>query len=375
MVLQPYESPLRENGPIVRFPNWQSLSSSIPNPKGDGLEAPAPPNPQSEIRGSTELAEVNPQSAPPPNPQSQAPARPGRPRALDRDKQATICNLVAAGVSLRQAAQFVDCDRSSIRREAKRNGEFRRQFAKARSEASIHPLETLRRAARADWRAALCWMERLDPQRFARPDASVVTQRESNQFVVNLVESIEHAVSNPRERVQLFELLSAVMPAAMRRRWQGRRVRGKLQETKMAEERRCSLERMQRDDRRFEFFREIARYLPNELHHKLHQNLDLLDPEEVFRPPARGTGAPAQVQCDAMTHDSSTRSDATNADSTSAGPTSDGRTGADFPNIAPPADSFAPHPERNPDNNAPPPHANYESANDLRQPGGAKLPE
>src|SRR5262245_9602092 len=80
----------------------------------------------------------------------------GRPRALDEDKQTTVCSLVAAGVSIREAADFLDCDPRSIRREAERNENFRRQLAQAKSDARIHPLETLRRAAKSNWRAALC---------------------------------------------------------------------------------------------------------------------------------------------------------------------------------------------------------------------------
>jgi hypothetical protein len=315
-------------------------------------------NPQSEIR----------------NPQSEIAPRRGRPRVLDENKQATVCNLVAAGVSLRQAAQFIDCDRKSIRREAQRNGAFRRQLAKARSEASIYPLQTLRQAAKTNWRAALCWMERLDPQRFARPDASVVTQRESNQFVGNLVEAIEETVSNPRERGDLFDLLSAVIPAAMRRRWEGRRLRGKIEQTKMAEDQRRGLERQQRDARRFELFREIGRHLPYELYHKLHRNVDLLDPEEVFAPEppasAERANASAEPHNDAAAKANSTTDDRSSDDPTSGNPTSAGQT-----NNAPPGDNFVPPPGRNFDNFAPPSTNNRQPTNDLRGHVGAKFTE
>jgi hypothetical protein len=167
-------------------------------------------------------------------------------------------------------------------------------------------------------------MERLDPERFARPDASVVTQRESNQFVGNLVEAIEETVSDAGERGDLFELLSAVMPAAMRRRWEGRRLRGKIEQTKMAEEEqeeRRGLERQERDARRFELFREIGRHLPYELYHKLHQNVDLLDPEEVFAPgppaSAERANAGAAPHNDAPSKEKSTTDDRPSDDPTS----------------------------------------------------------
>jgi len=143
----------------------------------------------------------------------------GQPRALDAPKQKTVCSLVATGVSLRQAAHFVNCDPKTIRREAQRNDDFRRELAKAKSEASMQPLATVRRAANSNWRAALCFMEHLEPRRFARESANIITQREANQFATDLFESVERVVSNPVERHNVFELIAAALPAAMRRRW------------------------------------------------------------------------------------------------------------------------------------------------------------
>jgi hypothetical protein len=143
----------------------------------------------------------------------------GQPRALDAPKQKTVCSLVATGVSLRQAAHFVNCDPKTIRREAKRNDNFREELAKAKSEAGMQPLATLQRAANHNWRAALCFLEHLQPRRFARENARIITQREANRFATDLFEFIERVISNPVERHDLFELITAAMPAAMRRRW------------------------------------------------------------------------------------------------------------------------------------------------------------
>ena len=213
----------------------------------------------------------------------------GRPKALDGENQKTVCSLLAAGASLRQAARYVDCDPQSIRREAERNDEFRRQLAKAKSEANIEPLETLRHAAKNDWRAALSWMERIDPDRFARRDASVITKREANQFVADLIESIDQAISKPRERNNLFKLLAPAMPAAMRRCWDGKATRRALERAtqvfdnrKQERQRRKCMEKSQRDLRRRNLWHEIGKWLPTELKQKFAQNEDLFDPEEVF---------------------------------------------------------------------------------------------
>jgi hypothetical protein len=307
----------------------------------------------------------------------------GRPKVLDEGKQSTVCSLVAAGVSLRQAADFVDCDRRSIRRAAERNDEFRRKLAKAKSQANIHPLETLQRAARTDWRAALHWMERLDPKRFARPSAAGITQREANQFVADLIETIEKAVTSPRQRAGLYELLSAIMPAAMRRRWDGQRVRRNIEqakrdfeETRNAEDQKWLAGIGERAKRRHDLLVEIGKYLPLDLYYKLGKNTDLLDPEEVFpqRPEASAhpTGAPAEPQQEAGANGSPTNIDPTTSGIAVAGLTNVDLTIDGTTNNAPPTDDIVPPPGRNPDDFAPPPLANLSPPNDLPSRDGAK---
>ena len=61
---------------------------------------------------------------------------PGRPKALDETQHGNVCELVAGGSSIRQAARYMGCAPSSIRREAARNEEFRRQLAMAKAEAA-----------------------------------------------------------------------------------------------------------------------------------------------------------------------------------------------------------------------------------------------
>jgi hypothetical protein len=209
----------------------------------------------------------------------------GQHKALDASKQDAVCNLIAAGVSIRQAARYVECDPKSIRREAARNDDFRRRLDKAKSEASIRPIQTLLEAAQEDWRAALSWMERVDPDRFARPDAAVVTKREANKFVADLIEAIEKEVKNPRERERLFRLLMPAMPTAMRRSWEinARRRAAQAFDRRQGErDEKKRLQRRARDERRWRLWHEIGEWLPWELYTKLQQNEDLFDPEEVF---------------------------------------------------------------------------------------------
>lgn len=300
-------------------------------------------------------------------------SEPGRPKALDSDKQTTVCSLVASGVSVRQAAHYLGCAPKSIRREAERNGEFRAQLAKARSEARMHPLETLRQAATTNWRAALAWMERLEPDRFARPDASVITKMEANQFVDNLIETIEKTVSNPRNRNDLFQLLSAALPAAMSRRWEKRampramqRVAEQLDHNRKEENKKWNAERKARGERRFELFHEMTPYLPLALCQRLMDDWRLFYIED---PPAFN---PAEADVSSRKHGPSLQE----LWSHSQGQPEARRYGrVEATNNAPPDRNNVPPPGRNSDDNAPPARANELPDNDLQAGGGAKSTE
>jgi IS30 family transposase len=221
---------------------------------------------------------------------------PGQPKALDDKNQKTVCALVAAGATLSQVAQFVGCDPKTIRREARRNDDFRCQLAKAKSDANIHPLQTLQSAAKTNWRAALRYMERLEPGRFSQPNAKIITQCEANKFAAVLIESIERAISSADERTTLFDLLTPAMPAPMRRRWNGHSMRRATERAtqdyeNMKEERarRECMEKSKRNLRRRNLWHEVGQWLPQELLDKFAQNEDLFDPEEVFaQPPGPG---------------------------------------------------------------------------------------
>ncbi|MCI0333781.1 MAG: helix-turn-helix domain-containing protein [Planctomycetes bacterium] len=100
------------------------------------------------------------------NPQS--PPKPGRPRALDEAKRREICALVTAGCGIEGAARYVGCAASTIRREALRNPQFSEQLRRADVGAELGPLQAIRRAAERYWRAGAWFLERTNPQRFAK---------------------------------------------------------------------------------------------------------------------------------------------------------------------------------------------------------------
>ena len=76
---------------------------------------------------------------------SSSPLPPGRPRALDETKLREICALVANGCRLSEAAQYVGCDVSTVRREVRRNSEFAEKIRRAQRDAELAPLNANRK--------------------------------------------------------------------------------------------------------------------------------------------------------------------------------------------------------------------------------------
>jgi hypothetical protein len=292
-------------------------------------------------------------SFPQPSPASTM-STPGRPKALDHDKRKTVCSLVAAGVSLRQAAHFVGCDPRSIRREAARNGDFRDELAKSKAEALIHPLQTLHQAAQTNWRAALKLME-LGPERAARA-APAVTKRDVNQYLAVLIEAIERVVKDAWQREHLFDVLSAAMPATIRRCWEGLGPRRNLKQLIARYANSANSEFHNRHWKRLELARELMPHLPKHLQDKLNMNRDLI---EFPEPTVGESGDSARQKLLAAAR----------------------RRASHAAGDDPPAEDFAPPDAnnvrsagRNPPENAPPTSSNQVSTNDLREPDEAKSP-
>jgi hypothetical protein len=200
----------------------------------------------------------------------------GRPKTLDDEKLATVCALVAAGISLRKVARFVACDPQTIRREAQRNDHFRNQLAKAKSEATLHPLETLREAAKTNWRAALAWIERLEPDRYAGRRSPAVTKRDVTKYVSTLIDAIDRIVTNAWEREYLFDILSAAMPAAIRQCWEGVGPRRGLEQLVRDCGNRTNAAVHNRSSHRLSLVHQMGLHLPENLRAKLYDNQDLV---------------------------------------------------------------------------------------------------
>jgi hypothetical protein len=154
--------------------------ASNPQPKFDNESPTAASSPRPQKLSPS--AVNNPQSASssPANPQADSakPAR-GRPRVLTEIKRSEICGLVAGGCSLPEAARYVRCSLNTIRRELKRDPDFREHLRRSEMYAQLSPLRMMQKAAATHWRAAAWILERAFPDRFARRGPAGLTAQQA----------------------------------------------------------------------------------------------------------------------------------------------------------------------------------------------------
>lgn len=143
-------------------------------------------------------------------------SRPGRPRALDHVKQREIIAVVSAGFSIERAARYVDCAASTIRRECRRNPNFDTELRRASLTAELSPLQALREAARKYWRAAAWLLERLDPERFGKPNPRYIKPEQLEAFSSIIMQIISREVENPQERQRIYDKIGELQKSAER---------------------------------------------------------------------------------------------------------------------------------------------------------------
>jgi hypothetical protein len=136
---------------------------------------------------------------PPENPRPRQPKLygPGRPRALDDPKRRELCALIAGGCGLNDAARYVNCSVSTIRREAERKPDFLAQLRHSEKHARLSPLRAMQQAMATHWRAAAWFLERAFPERFARPEPSAFGPREARELMKEVFDLVSNEIRDP----------------------------------------------------------------------------------------------------------------------------------------------------------------------------------
>jgi hypothetical protein len=146
----------------------------------------------------------------------------GRPRALDEIKRGEICALVHMGSSLEGAARYVGCATSTIRREARRNPEFGQSLRRSSYSAEIAPLQAMREFAKNHWRAAAWLLERLDPERFAKPNLRFLKPKDLQNYSEMLAELLKDEIRDPADLERVHKKLNELAKVVAREAWANR---------------------------------------------------------------------------------------------------------------------------------------------------------
>jgi IS30 family transposase len=149
-------------------------------------------------------------------------AQVGRPRALDEVKRREVCALVAAGCGIEQAARYICCAPSTIRREALRNPDFHEQLRRSELSAQLSPLRAMQQAASTHWRAAAWMLERANPEQFARRDPMRLSPEELAAAFEKFFETINEEISDPALSRRVYNRLTAAIERSNYEHWAAR---------------------------------------------------------------------------------------------------------------------------------------------------------
>jgi hypothetical protein len=171
--LNPHRVPIMPNNSTPSYPFLTTYSSSLP---------PAPASPG-----------------------------PGRPRVLNESKVRHVLSVVARGCSLEQAARYVGCAASTIRREARRNPKFGDELRRVLVDSELFALATIREAAGRHWRAGRFLLEHSAAQRIREQNRRPLTRKQLRSFTTAIADVVESEVDDLETRQRLTERLEQVV--------------------------------------------------------------------------------------------------------------------------------------------------------------------
>jgi hypothetical protein len=138
----------------------------------------------------------------------------GRRRTLDRSKKFQLCELVARGATVRQAAATLCVSVRTVQRETQRDAQFDQELREAHA-MTPDPLQIMQTAARTHWRAAAWLLERSDPERYGRRPASSCSPFLFDEGLHTVLEAALEVVE-PHQRSRVYEHLQAACERAFK---------------------------------------------------------------------------------------------------------------------------------------------------------------
>ena len=138
----------------------------------------------------------------------------GRRRCLNQAKKVEVCDLVAHGATVEEAADVINVSLRTIQREMKLDEDFHHEVQVSLGHAP-DPLKLMQQAARAHWRAAAWLLERTNPEQYARRPKSSASPE---QFEAGLQFALEAALEAvlPEQRTAVHQHVQAACEQAFK---------------------------------------------------------------------------------------------------------------------------------------------------------------
>jgi hypothetical protein len=166
----------------------------------------------------------------------------GRRRLLDPEKKVELCEHVAKGASVEDAAETVCVSLRTVQRERKLDEDFDHELQLSLRQAP-DPLKMMQHAARAHWRAAAWLLERTDPEQYAKPAKNSASPAQFDAGLEFVMEAALAAIP-PELHEAVYEYMAAAAEEAFAclfpnfGRW-GDAKRPKLPPTPLVQQQRC----------------------------------------------------------------------------------------------------------------------------------------
>lgn len=136
---------------------------------------------------------------------------PLRPIQLTAEQQGQILGILSVGCDRETVAGFVDCTAADISHAMQQDPSFAAMVHRTEAAAELTCMRTVHEAAKdvKSWRAAVWWLERRSPERFASRGAGTVTTRQLRVYLTIIGDLLNEEIHDPADRERVLVRLNA----------------------------------------------------------------------------------------------------------------------------------------------------------------------
>lgn len=130
---------------------------------------------------------------------------------LTADQQGQVLGILSVGCDRETAAGFVACAPADIARAMQVDPAFGTVVRRTEAAAELTCMRTVHQAAKdvKTWRAAVWWLERRSPERFASRGAGTVTTRQLRIFLTIIGDLLNEEIHDSADRQRVLARLNA----------------------------------------------------------------------------------------------------------------------------------------------------------------------